>query len=495
MARKLKITENLRPILEETFGTMVYQEQIMQVSMAMSGFSAGKADKLRKAMGKKKIDVMRQLQEDWNNGAVQNGFALEIAERIWDDAEKFAKYAFNKSHSAAYAILVMRTAYLKAHYPNDFMAAVLTSYMGNTDRLIRYISSCNHNGTPVLPPDINSSRAEFTPVAEGIRFGLVGVRGVGQSVADAIIAEREANGPFSSLHDFVNRVDTKAYNRKTLEALIKGGAFDSTGYTRKQMMHFVEDTPLLEGAAKRQKDRDAGQVSMFDLFADDADSGFQEEVPDPDGVEWDKRTKLTYEKEIMGIYVSEHPLQPYEGLLSRMTKFALADLAERTKEIKSAVFVGMVSNVVVKLTKRGTKMATFTLEDTTGHVECICFKYDENAAAIQDDAIVKVKGKFEVNDRGSQIMAFEMEAVELREEDALPAHLELRVSSAEFNQTKSLRLNRILQSYPGRDGVVLFVNQADGRRFRAELPVTVDARSAVMRSEIQELFGRSVMIA
>ena len=487
--------DRLRPILEETFGTMVYQEQIMQVSMAMSGFSAGKADKLRKAMGKKKIDVMRQLQEDWNNGAVQNGFALEIAERIWDDAEKFAKYAFNKSHSAAYAILVMRTAYLKAHYPNDFMAAVLTSYMGNTDRLIRYISSCNHNGTPVLPPDINSSRAEFTPVAEGIRFGLVGVRGVGQSVADAIIAEREANGPFSSLHDFVNRVDTKAYNRKTLEALIKGGAFDSTGYTRKQMMHFVEDTPLLEGAAKRQKDRDAGQVSMFDLFADDADSGFQEEVPDPDGVEWDKRTKLTYEKEIMGIYVSEHPLQPYEGLLSRMTKFALADLAERTKEIKSAVFVGMVSNVVVKLTKRGTKMATFTLEDTTGHVECICFKYDENAAAIQDDAIVKVKGKFEVNDRGSQIMAFEMEAIELREEDALPAHLELRVSSAEFNQTKSLRLNRILQSYPGRDGVVLFVNQADGRRFRAELPVTVDARSAVMRSEIQELFGRSVMIA
>ena len=487
--------ERLRPILEETFGTMVYQEQIMQISMAMSGFSAGKADKLRKAMGKKKIDVMRQLQEDWNNGAVENGFSLDIAKQIWEDAEKFAKYAFNKSHSAAYAILVMRTAYLKAHYPNDYMAAVLTSYMGNTDRLIRYIASCNHNGTPVLPPDINSSRAEFTPVEEGIRFGLVGVRGIGRNVADAIIAEREAGGPFASLHDFVNRVDAKCYNRKTLEALIKGGAFDSTGYTRKQMMHFVEDTPMLEGAAKRQKDRDVGQVSMFDLFADDADSGFQEEVPEPDGVEWDKRTKLSYEKEIMGIYVSEHPLQPYEGLLSRMTKFALADLAERTKEIKSAVFVGMVSNVVVKLTKRGTKMATFTLEDTTGHVECICFKYDENAAAIQDDAIVKVKGKFEVNDRGSQIMAFEMEVIELREEDALPSHLELRVSSADFNQTRSLRLNRILQSYPGRDGVVLFVNQADGRRFRAELPVTVDARSAVMRSEIQELFGRAVMIA
>ena len=484
--------DRLRPILEETYGTMVYQEQIMQISMVMSGFSAGKADKLRKAMGKKKLDVMRALQEDWNSGAVENGYSLEIAKRIWDDAEKFAKYAFNKSHSAAYAILVMRTAYLKAYYPNEFMAAVLSSYMGNTDRLIKYIASCNHNGTPVLPPDINSSNAEFTPVDEGIRFGLVGVRGVGKNVADEIIAEREEHGPYTSLHDFVNRVDSKCYNRKTLEALIKGGAFDSTGYTRKQLMYFVDETPLLEGAAKRQKDRDAGQVSMFDLFADDDDAGFKEEVPPPDGIEWDKRTKLAYEKEIMKIYVSEHPLQPYEGVIARMTKFQLADLEERTKEIKSAVFVGMISNVVVKLTKRGTKMATFTLEDTTGHIECICFKYEDYADVIQEDVIAKVKGKFEHSDRGNQIMAFELEAIELNEEDARPSHLELRLSSAEFDQAKSLNLSRILRSYPGRDGVVLFIQQSDGRKFRAELPVSVDARSPIMRSEISELFGRAV---
>ena len=484
--------DRLRPILEETYGTMVYQEQIMQISMVMSGFSAGKADKLRKAMGKKKLDVMRALQEDWNNGAVENGYSLEIAKRIWDDAEKFAKYAFNKSHSAAYAILVMRTAYLKAYYPNEFMAAVLSSYMGNTDRLIKYIASCNHNGTPVLPPDINSSNAEFTPVDEGIRFGLVGVRGVGKNVADEIIAEREANGPYTSLHDFVNRVDSKCYNRKTLEALIKGGAFDSTGYTRKQLMYFVDETPLLEGAAKRQKDRDAGQVSMFDLFADDDDSGFKEEVPPPDGIEWDKRTKLAYEKEIMKIYVSEHPLAPYEGVISRMTKYTMGDLAERTKEIKSAVFVGMISNVVVKNTKRGTKMATFTIEDVTGQMECICFKYEDYADVIQEDVIAKIKGKFEHNDRGNQIMAFELEAIELSEEDARPSHLELRIRSSELTQTRSLNLNRILRSYPGRDGVVLFVQQSDGRKFRAELPVSVDARSPIMRSEISELFGRAV---
>lgn len=484
--------ERLRPILEETYGTMVYQEQIMQISMAMSGFSAGKADKLRKAMGKKKLDIMRQLQEDWNNGAVENGFSLDIAKQIWDDAEKFAKYAFNKSHSAAYAILVMRTAYLKAHYPNDFMAAVLSSYMGNTDRLIRYIASCNHNGTPVLPPDINSSNAEFTPVDEGVRFGLVGVRGVGKNVADEIIAEREAHGPYTSLHDFVGRVDAKCYNRKTLEALIKGGAFDSTGYTRKQLMYFVDETPLMEGATKRQKDRDAGQVSMFDMFGDDPDSGFEDVVPEPDGREWPKRQLLAFEKEIMKIYVSDHPLRPYEGALARMTKFQLGDLAERTKEIKAATFVGMISGVATKLTKRGTKMATFTLEDTTGHIECICFKYEENAEAIREDAIVKIKGKFEHSDRGNQIMAYELEAIELSESDARSAHLELKVSSADFNQTTSQRLNRILKSYPGRDGVVLFVSQGDGRKFRAELPVTVDACSSIMLSEIQDLFGRPV---
>lgn len=487
--------DRLKPILEETYGTMVYQEQIMQISMAMSGFSPGKADKLRKAMGKKKIDVMRALKEDWDKGAVENGYSAAIAGQIWEDAEKFAKYAFNKSHSAAYAILVMRTAYLKAYYPNDYMAAVLSSYMGNTDRLIRYIASCNHNGTPVLPPDINSSNIEFTPVDEGIRFGLVGVRGVGRNVAEAIIAERDANGPYTSLHDFVRRVDAKVYNRKTLEALIKGGAFDSTGYTRKQLMYFVDETSLLDDSAKRQKDRDAGQVSMFDMFADDADSGFQEEIPAPDGVEWPKREKLAYEKEIMKIYVSEHPLAPYEGVLSRLSRYTMGDLVESEKDIKSAVFAGMISGVSTQLTKRGSKMAKFTLEDTSGAIECICFKYDDNAAAIHEDAIVKIKGKFEHGDRGNQIMAFEVTELELREEDMGPSHLEVSIASSDFNAVNSQKLQRILSMFPGRDGVVLMVRQADGRRFRAELPVSVDAQSAMLRSEIASLFGRGALSA
>lgn len=483
----------LRPLLEETYGTMVYQEQIMQISMVMSGFSAGKADKLRKAMGKKKIDVMRQLQEDWNTGAVENGFSLEIAKKIWEDAEKFAKYAFNKSHSAAYAILVMRTAYLKAHYPNDYMAAVLSSYMGNSDRLIKYIASCNRSGIPVLPPDVNSSNLEFTPLDEGVRFGLAGVRGVGEKVAQAIIAEREENGPYTSLHDFVNRVDASAYNRKTLEALIKSGAFDSTGYTRKQLMHFIDETPLLESAAKRQKDKDAGQLDMFSMFAD-VDDSFKEDIPEPDGIEWDKRTLLALEKDILKMYVSDHPLRPYENYLARNMKYTLGDLMDREEGIKSATFAGMVSETNIRRTKRGTLMASFVLEDTSGHVECVCFDYEKNQAAIQEDAIITCKGKFEVNDRGSQILVYEAKPLELSEEalNVAPVQLELTIATRELNSVTSDKLMRILKTHPGKDPVILYVNQENGKRMKAELPLTIDSGSAHLKAHLADLFGRPV---
>lgn len=485
--------DRLRPILEETYGTMVYQEQIMQISMVMSGFSAGKADKLRKAMGKKKIDVMRQLQEDWNTGAVENGFSLEIAKRIWDDAEKFAKYAFNKSHSAAYAILVMRTAYLKAHYPNDYMAAVLSSYMGNSDRLIKYIASCNRSGIPVLPPDVNSSNLEFTPLDEGVRFGLAGIRGVGEKVAESIIAEREKNGPYTSLHDFVHRVDASAYNRKTLEALVKSGAFDSTGYTRRQLMFFIDDTALLESAAKRQKDKDAGQMDMFSMFAE-VDDSFKEEVPPPDGIEWDKRTLLTFEKDILKMYVSDHPLRPYENYIQRNMKYTLGDLMDREEGIKSATFAGMISEVTMRRTKRGTLMANFTLEDTSGHVECVCFDYEKNQEAIHEDAIVTVKGKFEVSDRGNQILAYEVKLLELSEEElnVAPVQMELTIATNELNSVTSDKLMRILKTHPGKDPVVLYVNQSNGKRMRAELPLTTDARDTHLKAHLADLFGRPV---
>lgn len=499
--------DRLRPILEETFGTIVYQEQIMQISMAMCGFSAGKADKLRKAMGKKKLDVMTELKEDWNNGAVQNGYSLEVAKKIWDDAENFAEYAFNKSHSAAYAVIVMRTAYLKAHYPKEFMAAVLSSFMDKNERLILYIASCNENGLKVLPPDINSSNLEFTPVDEGIRFGLAGVRGVGEKVVEAIVAEREANGPYTSLHDFVARLDSKCYNRKTLEALVKAGAFDSTGYTRKQLMYFVDETSLLEDATKRQKDKDAGQVTMFDLLGEDDSSGFAMEVPPPDGIEWDKRFLLAEEKSILNIYVSDHPLSPYASTLAKLTKFRLGELASRDKDTPTATFVGMVSGVNTRLTRTNKRMATFRLEDMTGGVECICFDLDSERKdresgrmlidrdAIEEDCVVSIRGKYEKNERGDQLLVYEIHKIELEEneENRKPRTLEISVMQADMSSSTMQFLDQVLQRYPGSDGTVLFVRQADGRKFRAELPMTVDSYNDALFNDLRVLFGRDVV--
>ena len=500
--------DRLRPILEETFGTIVYQEQLMQISMLMSGFSAGKADKLRKAMGKKKLDVMMELKDDWNNGAVENGYSLEVAKKIWDDAEKFAEYAFNKSHSAAYAVIVMRTAYLKAHYPKEFMAAVLSSFMDKNERLVLYIASCNANGLKVLPPDINSSNLEFTAVDEGIRFGLAGVRGVGEKVVEAIVSEREANGPYKSLHDFVSRLDSKCFSKKTLEALVKAGAFDSTGYTRKQLMYFIEETSLLEDAAKRQKDKDAGQTTMFDLFANDVDSGFSIEVPEPDGVEWEKGYKLKMEKEILNIYVSDHPLSPYAAKLRQLSKFRLGELADREDDTPMVTFVGMVSNVSTRLygAKQDKRLATFRLEDMTGGVDCICFNIDGNdrdrqtkrklidREAIDEDKVVTIVGRFEKGERGDQLLVREIHLLELDETDAQsgPRTLEISVMQSDMNPSNMQFLDRILNNYPGPDGMVLYVRQSDGRKFRAELPMTVDARNQSLYSDLRSLFGREV---
>ena len=274
----------LADILDETYGTMVYQEQVMQISMKMCGFSAGESDsRIRKPVAKKKIKMLTDevfhwedgkdetIYDHWMNGAEENHYTRQIAQKIWDDVLEFASYAFNKSHSAGYAILVMQTAWLKAYFPKEYMASVLTSYMGKTDKIVHYVTACRHEGIQILPPDINESGKDFTATAEGIRFGFAGIRGVGEGVGEAIMAERAKGGPFKNLHDFVERVDTNSANRRVVEALIKSGAFDATGYPRRQLLSFVDKgnpENIIDTYAKRQKDRAAGQFSLFDMFAD-----------------------------------------------------------------------------------------------------------------------------------------------------------------------------------------------------------------------------------
>ena len=494
--------ERLKPVLESTYGTIVYQEQVMRISVVMSGFTTGESDKVRKAVAKKKVALMKEtvqtwadgtsetMEEHWMNGAVRNGYDRAVAQKIWDDVLAFAEYAFNKSHSAAYGILTMQTAWLKAHYPNEYMAAVLTSYTGKTEKIVHYINICKQDGIPVLPPDINASGRDFTATDEGVRFGLAGIKGVGEGVVDIITRERGENGPFTDLYDFVYRMPAEVCNRRVTDALVKAGAFDSTGWTRRQLMGFLSDEgALLERALKRRLDREAGQVTMFDLFADDSDgdgdgsgdgdggSGLgsgEDKIPPADGVEWPRLQKLAYEKEVVGIYVSDHPLSPYTSLLAANSHAPLSSADDdavfhdgRTYDI-----AGMVADVAVKQTKAGRNMAIVTLEDLETTVDVVLFpdaweKYrgviegtdgsgdaggmggagewdgqswgggpgDAAGAAgagsaggavgavgsgdaggegeIGASPVVHIRGKFERSDRGVQVIAYEVEALSL----------------------------------------------------------------------------------
>ncbi len=529
----------LDDILGETYGTMVYQEQVMNISVEMCGFTKGESDsRIRKPVAKKKIKMLTEqvfnwadgedetIYDHWMNGAEKNGYKRETAQKIWDDVLEFASYAFNKSHSAGYAILVMQTAWLKAHYPKEYMAAVLTSYTGKTDKIVHYISACRHDGIPVLPPDVNESGTEFTAVKEGVRIGLAGIRGVGEGVAEAIIAEREKGGPFKNLHDFVDRVDSSQANRRVIEALIKAGAFDFTGYPRRQMMSFVDkNNPqnIIEAAAKRQKDRASGQISFFDMLGDVAGSGFEIEVPEPDGQEWDRHTKLSQEKDVLGIYVSDHPLRPYEYALSQARDFTFSQIDTGFEELASdgsgtvnrAIpegkpywFAGMVAEVGKRVTKNGDPMAIVRLEDMEGEATVVMFpktykeaeKYlygetDPETGAVLSDAFVRVKGKVERSDRGDQIIAQEVQPLKLSEENNRPKVFEVMVPSSRFNQGNMARLATIFTANPGGDRVELFIEQTDGATMRAEIPTRVNAKSIPLFAETMGVVGSAGRVA
>ena len=512
--------DRLKPVLESTYGTMVYQEQVMRISVVMSGFTTGESDKVRKAVAKKKIALMREVEQKWAdgtvetmedhwlNGAERNGSSRKIAQTIWDDVLTFAEYAFNKSHSAAYGILTMQTAWLKAHYPNEYMAAVLSSYTDKTAKIVHYVNACKQDGIAVLPPDINQSRGDFTAVPEGVRFGLSGLKGVGEKVVELIIEEREKNGPFTSLHDFAFRVPGEACNKRVVEALVKAGAFDSTGYTRKQLWGFVNEGSLLEQASQRQKDREAGQVTMFDLFAETAqdDAGeMEDDIPAPDGIEWDRNVKLRFEKESIGIFVSDHPLSPYAGVMTANAHASIGSLDDEDvfHDGRTYDFAGMVADVQVKTSKKGNNFAIVRLEDMEAGVDCVFWsssweKYREVLQSEDETGeipVIHVRGKFERSDRGAQVIVYEVD--QLRADGASagapaqrgPSALSIHVRSEQFSNETMRQLSAIFDNYPGAHPVTLFIEQADGRKFRAELPVSVNCGSQEMVTRVGELVG------
>jgi DNA polymerase-3 subunit alpha len=476
---------DLEEILESTFGIMVFQEQVMQVAQKIAGFSMAEADMLRKAMGKKIPAVMKEQEEKFVAGAVANGHPAELGEQLFGFIEHFAGYGFNRSHSAAYAWVAYQTAWLKAHYPSEYMAALLTSSKRDKDRTAIYLHECRTMGIPVRVPDVNRSASDFTAADGEITFGLSAVRNVGEAVVELIVEEREKNGPFASFQDFVDRVDVSVLNKRTIDSLVKAGAFDSLGHSRKGLFDMYLD--MLDATVTRRRAEEMGQFSLFG----GTDAGVEEvqlEIPD---VEWPKRTRLGFEKEMLGLYVSDHPLLGVEKALATMcsaTVPGLWDLEDRA----SATIGGIVGAVTTRYTKSGDPMNFFVFEDLQGSTEVVCFPRTvaEYGPLIREDAVVIVTGR--VDNRGDSVKLI---AQEIREPDlSEDAMVRLKVPASRLSRNMVDRLKTALLNHPGTAPVYLHMLGESGEKVvRLGDEHRVEPRTALF-AELRELLGPSAIM-
>jgi len=435
--------DDLEPILRDTYGVIVYQEQVMQIAQVLAGYSLGAADNLRKAMGKKDPEKMQKERVRFVDGARGRGVSEKQAGEIFDHMEKFAMYGFNKSHSAAYALISYQTAYLKAHYPEEFLAGLLTLEMSDTDNTFKNIAECRERGIAVLPPDVNESREDFTvlpnQVGESlrpIRFGLGAVRGVGGKAVEAIIAARESGGPFRSLADFCLRTQGQQVNKKVVESLIKCGAFDFTGESRRRLLDGVER--VMQWATAKARAAAGNQMGLFGAgMADVVDP----EPPLPDAAPWSDKEQLKAEREALGFYITAHPLDKYEQDLKRFTTATIEELRNRTETAKVSVG-GVIQGLQLRNSKKGDRYASFTLEDKTGTVEVICWPeaYKRCEATLATDDPVCVSGTLEVGEERCQIIADEVvPLVAARERAVQQVHFALRAERIDPTSLRTLR--------------------------------------------------------
>jgi len=401
----------LEPILAPTYGCIVYQEQVMQIVRELAGYTMGRSDLVRRAMSKKKTAVMEKERQNFVygneaegvKGCIANGIDELTANHIYDEMIDFAKYAFNKSHAACYAVVAIQTAYLKYYYPKEFMAALMTSVMENNSKVSEYILSCRQMGIPILPPDINEGQSGFSVSGDSIRYGLTAIKSVGYNVVKAIIEERERNGYFTSIDDFVERMGGKEINRRTLENFIKSGAMDSLPGNRRQKMMIAPD--LLEQKVKERKTTLEGQMSLFDFAAEEEKQQYQITMPKVD--EFPREELLAYEKEILGVYVSGHPMEEYmdtwkKSITAKTTDFIVDEESGRALVDDSAHVTvgGMITGKVLKTTRTGKMMAFITVEDMVGSVEVLVFPkdFEANRAVLEQDAKVFVQGRTSIGD-------------------------------------------------------------------------------------------------
>ena len=469
----------LEEILKETYGVIVYQEQVMQIASKMGGLSLGEADLLRKAMGKKLASVMISMRDKFLLGARAKKIPEKVAIQVFDLMEQFAKYGFNKSHATAYALLAYQTAFLKVHFPVQFMAALLSSEVGNTDKIVMYIAECKDMGIPVLPPDVNESELPFHSSGGKIRFGMLAIRNVGEGAIQSILEHRKANGRFRSLFQFCEAVDSRAVNKRVLESLIKSGALDSLGWKRSQMMALAD--AAIEQGQKAQRDRISGQKGLFSELMGPA--GLPEPEP-PDISEWLPEQLLAFEKETLGYYVSGHPLERFPQELACFSKKGLAELISEGASVECRV-AGIVTECRPRRTKKGELMAVFKLEDLTGAVEALAFPsaYAKYAPYLEIDTPVFILGRFEVDENASKIICSEIQPLTgIAERNA--RMLCIRASIPHLRPETASELYRLLEENRGETGVEVELYHPD------EFRVTIHSSDFVKVKSSPELIRR-----
>ncbi len=481
-------------VLGDTYGLMIYQESVMRVAQKFAGYSLAEADNLRKAMGKKSREVMAAARAAFEAGAERCGYGQALGKQLFDVIERFADYAFNKSHTFGYGLITYQTAYLKAHYPVEYFACLLSSVKSNLDKAAVYLSDARSASIKVLTPDVNRSVMDFATVGAdevaadvtmaagapgAITFGLSAIRNVGEGLVELLLGERNANGTFQSFHDFAERVPEPVLNKRTVESLIKAGAFDSLGHPRRGLLMVFEQ--IIDGTLVRRRERDQGVMSLFGDLGGNSVEGFDERVVIPDN-EFDKSDRLRFEKEMLGLYVSDHPLLGVEAALRRKVDCGIAEAPER-EDGSVLVLGGVITNMSRKFTKKGDQMAVFILEDLDSTIEVTVFPRAlmELGHKLIDDSIVTVKGRVDKRDETRVgFMALDVNIVEGLD-TATSASLRLRVPSTSLNELKIHQIRKILRDHPGESAVYLHIGHGKILRLADEFCVDLDRAVGELR--------------
>jgi DNA polymerase-3 subunit alpha len=484
-----ELEEPLKDLLGGTYGLIVYQEQVMAIAQRLAGYTLGRADSLRRVMGKKDAAALAREYEPFSQGMRQRGYSDGAIQTLWDILVPFADYAFNKSHSAAYALVSYWTAYLKCHYPTEFMAALLTSVGDKPEKMPIYLAECRRMGIKVLPADVNTSAAAFTPVGRDIRFGLTAVRNVGEGVVDGIVQARREKGAYQSFGDFLAKVPISVCNKRVIESLIKAGAFDSFGVARRALLAVYEEALASVQAVKRNE-----AVGQFDLFGAAPEEVGPVMVDVPDLAEWPKSVKLAFEREMLGLYVSDHPLSGLEDALTAVATHATADLADpdRHPEGEPVRLAGLLSALQRKTTKAGALWAQATLEDLQGSIDVKFFSktYSRYADKLAEDMLVAVAGRLSRRGEELSVFAAELEVLKLTAGDASAAPLEIRLPENRATEAIISKLHEVLVSHPGPAEVYLRLAKPTGAvtvvRLNHGLRV---ARSDALYADLKAILG------